>query len=82
MRLLCAQLFLNGDPADVPLIWAAKQSSFDAGCAIESGLLGGAGLFATRGWLAASALPEADAIAEALTDPGSLAESLVAFYRG
>lgn len=48
MRLCCVQLFNAGDPDDVPAIWRAKTSRWDAHCSIDVHLLCGAGLEKTK----------------------------------
>ncbi|WP_035613618.1 hypothetical protein [Haloferula sp. BvORR071] len=48
LRTLCVQLFSIGRVEDSLLIWAAKQSSFDAGCGLDVQFLCGAGLGATK----------------------------------
>jgi hypothetical protein len=59
LRTLCVQLFSIGDPEDALLIWSAKNSSFDMGCGLDIQFLCGAGLEATKAFLAASAASEA-----------------------
>jgi hypothetical protein len=59
MKLLCVQLFNAGNQDDVLRIWKAKESSFDASCSIDVQLLCGAGLEATRNYLAAAPGAEA-----------------------
>jgi hypothetical protein len=54
LRTLCLQLFSLGVVEDTLLIWDAKHSSFDAGCGIDVQLLCGAGLEATKEFLAES----------------------------
>jgi hypothetical protein len=54
MRLSCAQLFHRGLAEDALLIWAAKESSFDAHCSIDVQLLCGAGLAETKAFLQAA----------------------------
>jgi len=53
MKLCCVHLFNAGNLDDVLAIWAAKESSWDAHCAIDVQLLCGAGLEATKAYLAA-----------------------------
>ena len=49
---LCSyQLFANGDPEDILLIWKAKSSGFDLGCMIDVHLLCGIGLEETKHYL-------------------------------
>lgn len=48
MKLCCVLLFHHGSLADVPLIWQAKESSWDAHCSIDVQLLSGAGVAATK----------------------------------
>ena len=62
LRTLCLQLFSLGDAEDAPLIWEAKQSSFDAGCGLDVQVLCGAGLEATKRSLAKSGVLSAAAI--------------------
>jgi hypothetical protein len=52
MKLCCVQLFNHGSLADVPLIWQAKESSWDAHFSIDVQLLCGAGVTATKAFLA------------------------------
>jgi hypothetical protein len=59
MKLCCVQLFNAGDLADVPLIWQAKESSWDAHHSIDVQLLCGAGLEQTKRYLAAEKSDEA-----------------------
>ncbi|PSK66404.1 hypothetical protein B0E53_01653 [Micromonospora sp. MH33] len=59
IHLACVQLFLHGDLADVPLIWRAKHSSFDAACSVEWQLLCGAGRDRTLDHLRALGTAEA-----------------------
>jgi hypothetical protein len=54
LRTLCVQPFSLGVPEDSLLIWEAKQSSFDAGCGLDAQFLCGAGLSASKGFLAGS----------------------------
>ena len=61
MKLCCVQLFNAGSLADALLIWAARESSFDAHCSIDVQLLCGAGLQATIAYLAAERSPVASA---------------------
>lgn len=44
LKRLCVQLYVYARPEDALAIWAAKRLDFDAGIAIESELLIGAGL--------------------------------------
>lgn len=53
MKLCCVQLFFAGHLEDVMTIWAAKQASFDAASSIDVQMLCGAGLEATKKYLAA-----------------------------
>lgn len=57
LRESAARLFVLAEPADVELIWRAKQSSFDAACSIDSELLCGPGL--DQALLQLAHLPEA-----------------------
>jgi hypothetical protein len=59
VRLLCAQLFALGHVEDSLLIWRAKTRDFDAMCGLDVQLLCGAGVDATRAFLAASEAMEA-----------------------
>jgi hypothetical protein len=52
MKLCCVQLFNHGSLADVPLIRQAKESSWDAHFSINVQLLCGAGVTATKAFLA------------------------------
>jgi hypothetical protein len=61
MKLCCVQLFNAGFPADVLLIWQAKESSWDAHCSIDVQLLCGAGWEETVAYLTADASPAATA---------------------
>ena len=61
LRTLCVQLFSLGDVEDALLIWDARRSSFDAGCGLDVQFLCGAGLSATKAFLAASKSPSASA---------------------
>jgi hypothetical protein len=54
LRALGAQLFSLGRVEDALVIWDAKQSSFDASCCVDVQLLCGAGLEATKKYLAHS----------------------------
>jgi hypothetical protein len=54
MKLCCVQLFGQGDLQDALLIWRAKNASMDAACAVDIQLLCGAGLSATKEYLARS----------------------------
>lgn len=64
LRTLCIQLFSLGVAEDALLIWDAKRSNFDAGCGLDYQFLCGAGLQATKEFLASSRAPNA---ADALT---------------
>jgi hypothetical protein len=59
MKLCCVQLFNTGQLSDVLTIWRAKESSWDAHCSIDVQLLCGAGLDATKAYLAADGTPAA-----------------------
>lgn len=50
--LCCVQLFSRGLLDDVLRIWSAKSASMDLGCSIDVQLLCGAGLLATKHFLA------------------------------
>ena len=63
LRVLCVQLFSLAVVEDSLLIWAAKNSSFDAGCGLDLQFLCGAGLEKTKEYLAAS---NADTASKAL----------------
>ena len=63
LRTLCVLLFSLGCVEDSLLIWAAKRSNFDAGCGLDIQFLCGAGLPATKAFLARS---DASVAAEAL----------------
>jgi hypothetical protein len=65
MKLCCVQLFHHGSLDDVLLIWHAKESNWDAHCYIDVQLLCGAGVDATKAFLAA--------------DPGSEARKALAY---
>ena len=53
MKLCCVQLFNARQLDDVLTIWLAKESSWDARCALDVQLLCGAGLEATKAHLTA-----------------------------
>lgn len=55
MKLCCVQLFNAGGLDDVMRIWEAKESSWDAYCAIDVQLMCGHGLEQTKAYLAANA---------------------------
>jgi len=59
LRTLCGQLFSIGNVEDSLLIWQAKTSSFDSMCGLDVQFLCGAGLDATKAFLADSPVPEA-----------------------
>lgn len=61
MKLCCVQLFNAGLLNDVLVIWRAKESSWDAHCSIDVQLLCGAGLEATKEYLAAEGSHSASA---------------------
>ena len=63
MKLSCVQLFNAGHLNDVLTIWQAKESSWDAHCALDVQLLCAAGLDATKAHLTADG---SEAAAEAL----------------
>jgi hypothetical protein len=52
MKLCCVQLFNVGSLNDVLVVWRAKESGWDAHCSIDVQLLCGAGLEATKEYLA------------------------------
>jgi hypothetical protein len=60
LRTLCVQLFSIGDAEDALLIWSAKNSSFDMGSALDIQFLCGAGLEATKAFLAGSSVSDAN----------------------
>jgi hypothetical protein len=60
MKLCCVQLFGYGDVEDALLIWRAKSASMDASCAVDVQLLCGAGLDATKAFLAGHGSPDAE----------------------
>jgi hypothetical protein len=64
IKLLCVQLFNNGSVDDVLRIWRAKESGWDAHALIDVQLLCGAGLQATKQYLAAVADDEGPAALE------------------
>lgn len=68
LRTLCLQLFSLGISEDALLIWDAKQSSFDAGCGLDIQFLCGAGLSATKEFLARSSAPAAAAALKRLSE--------------
>jgi hypothetical protein len=68
LRTLCLQLFSLAVAEDALLVWDAKQSSFDAGCGLDVQLLCGAGLAATKVWLAKSSTQSASAALKYLTE--------------
>ncbi|MGE3802532.1 MAG: hypothetical protein AB7H80_16060 [Candidatus Kapaibacterium sp.] len=68
LRTLCVQLFSLGNVEDILLIWEAKRSSFDAACSLDIHFICGAGLAATREYLANSSAPSASAALEYLTE--------------
>ncbi|MFE9423616.1 hypothetical protein ACFYNO_11720 [Kitasatospora sp. NPDC006697] len=74
MKLCCVQLFNSGEPADVLLIWAAKQASFDAACSIDVQLLLGQGFEATTAQLAAHPSPLAAAALAHLQELDAMGE--------
>jgi hypothetical protein len=87
LRTLCVQLFSLGVVEDALLIWDAKQSSFDALCGmVDTQFLCGAGLLATREFLAKSADPFAAEALEYLAGfeqvfTGWTPQSTIAEYR-
>lgn len=68
LRTLCVQLFSLGVVEDALLIWQAKESSFDAHCGLDIQFLCGAGLAATKDYLAQSKVPSASAALKYLTE--------------
>jgi len=80
MRLCCVQLFNAGSLSDVPAIWRAKESSWDARCSIEVQLLCGAGLERTKQHLAAESSQTARAALDYL-DRCETAGDFTAFTR-
>ena len=67
LRTLCLQVFSLGNVDDALLIWKAKRSSFDAGAGLDVQFLCGAGLPATKKYLAESSDPSAPAALKYLT---------------
>ncbi|MEU8526707.1 MULTISPECIES: hypothetical protein [Streptomyces] len=61
MRLCCVQLFNGAALDDVLLIWRAKTASWDASISIDVQLLCGAGLAASKEYLAGLRTEEAEA---------------------
>jgi hypothetical protein len=61
MKLCCVQLFNAGVLDDVPLIWQAKEASWDAHNSIDVQLLCGAGLKETKDYLVAEQSEDASA---------------------
>ncbi len=59
LRTLCVQLFSLGIVDDALLLWDAKRSSFDSSCGLDVQFICGAGLAATREFLARSSAPSA-----------------------
>lgn len=68
LRTLCLQLFSLGVVEDALLVWDAKESSFDAHCGIDVQFLCGAGLAATKEFLAGSNSSEASAALQYLNE--------------
>jgi hypothetical protein len=66
LRTVSIQLFSLGVVDDALLIWEAKESSFDAACGLDVQFLCGAGLQATKHYLANSTVPSAAAALEHL----------------
>jgi hypothetical protein len=62
MKLCCVQLFNAGHLDDVVTIWQAKESSWDAHCALDVQLLCGAGLDGTKAHLAGGSEAAAEAL--------------------
>lgn len=67
LRVFCLQVFSLGVVEDSILIWKAKKSSFDSDCGLDVQFLCGAGLEATKDYLAKADLPFAPAILEYLS---------------
>ncbi len=67
LRTLSVQLFSLGVIDDSLLIWEAKQSSFDASFAVDIQFICGAGLEATKAYLAGLSDPSAIAALKYLT---------------
>jgi hypothetical protein len=63
-------LFLVGDPADIPLMWAAKQANMDTACGFDSQFLVGAGLDSTTEYLNDNDQPEIAAYIDNLRNYG------------
>jgi hypothetical protein len=61
LRTFCLQLFSLGFPDDSLLIWDAKESTWDNHCSIDVQLLCGAGISATKTFLATSKADTAQA---------------------
>jgi len=83
MKLCCVQLFNSGHPPDVLLIWRAKDTSFDAMCAIDVQLLCGSGLQQTKAYLSEQASADAQAALVYLAkceEAGDLADFSVEDY--
>jgi hypothetical protein len=66
--LCCVQLFARGQLEDVLLIWQAKQTSMDLACTIDVQLLCGAGLQATKAFLASQPSAHAASALQYITD--------------
>lgn len=93
LKALAVTLFAAGDVHDCLEVWRAKRSSFDAGFSIDVQLLCGAGLSATKQFLARHGSDEAgEALAylnaceaagdfEGGDDPGGRLSGLLQEYR-
>lgn len=68
MKLCCVQLFNSAIPADVLIIWRAKDASFDAMCSIDVQLLCGSGLTQTKAYLSEQTSADARAALAYLTE--------------
>lgn len=68
IRLCCVQLFSAGQPADTLLIWSAKEANFDLFWGIDVQLLCGAGLDATKEFLASYPSPDARAALDRIVE--------------
>ncbi|MFE7562526.1 hypothetical protein [Kitasatospora sp. NPDC057500] len=66
MKLCCVQLFNSGGLDDALLVWSAREAGFDAACSIDTELLLGHGLDATKAHLSAHPSPSAAAALDRL----------------
>ena len=67
-------LYLVGDPADAPLMWAAKQIDFDTSCGFDGQFLVGAGIDETIDYLEAHGHSEPAVFVKGLKRAGDLDE--------